>query len=265
MDDLYAILGVTRTATHDQIRDAYRRNARRLHPDVNPDPWAAERFKEMTGAYEVLRDENKRASYDLTLPQVHVFADETDHTGNMRHRSESAVTEFDHDQFITMARAVVVSLRADQQVQLSGSVRERTYAAAVSIFEKSLHDYEAAYENPLFEARFPAVIQVAERFLQEMNPNDVISNERSSKHLINGILGIVGLARVAQVAGHDASPRAKEATARAIMAILANALLKAGLVHVKSVTAAHMIDHAAYRKAELHALAELESAVRNED
>lgn len=62
--DLYELLGVDRDADPDAIKKAYRRLARQYHPDVNPDPAAQERFKEVSLAYEVLSDPQKRASYD---------------------------------------------------------------------------------------------------------------------------------------------------------------------------------------------------------
>ena len=54
--DLYATLGVSRDADGDAIKKAYRKLARQLHPDVNPDPETQERFKDVTRAYEVLAD-----------------------------------------------------------------------------------------------------------------------------------------------------------------------------------------------------------------
>jgi molecular chaperone DnaJ len=62
--DLYDVLGVAREASPDEIKRAYRRLARELHPDVNPDPATQERFKEITAAYEILRDPEKRRMYD---------------------------------------------------------------------------------------------------------------------------------------------------------------------------------------------------------
>ena len=62
--DLYELLGVARDADADAIKKAYRRLARQYHPDVNPDPEAQERFKEVSLAYEVLSDPQKRAAYD---------------------------------------------------------------------------------------------------------------------------------------------------------------------------------------------------------
>ncbi|GAA4582159.1 molecular chaperone DnaJ [Planotetraspora phitsanulokensis] len=63
--DYYATLGVRRDASQEEIKKAYRRLARALHPDVNPDPETQERFKEVTQAYEVLSDASKRQMYDL--------------------------------------------------------------------------------------------------------------------------------------------------------------------------------------------------------
>jgi molecular chaperone DnaJ len=64
-NDYYGILGVRRDAGAEEIKKAYRRLARELHPDVNPDPHLQERFKEVTQAYEVLSDPEKRQMYDL--------------------------------------------------------------------------------------------------------------------------------------------------------------------------------------------------------
>src|SRR5438105_15803976 len=63
--DYYGVLGIERGAKPDQIRKAYRRLARKFHPDVNPNNKAAEeKFKELSAAYEVLSDEKKRKVYD---------------------------------------------------------------------------------------------------------------------------------------------------------------------------------------------------------
>src|SRR3954451_10823341 len=62
--DYYAVLGVPRTADEKQIKSAYRKLARKYHPDVNKDAGAEEQFKRVNEAYDVLSDSAKRKQYD---------------------------------------------------------------------------------------------------------------------------------------------------------------------------------------------------------
>jgi molecular chaperone DnaJ len=68
VSDYYELLEVARNASADEIKRAYRRLARQLHPDTNPDPTASDRFKQVAQAYEVLSDPEKRQRYDRFGP-----------------------------------------------------------------------------------------------------------------------------------------------------------------------------------------------------
>ena len=63
--DFYEVMGVPKNATEDEIKKAYRKLAKKYHPDLNPgDKEAEAKFKEVNEAYEVLSDDDKRAKYD---------------------------------------------------------------------------------------------------------------------------------------------------------------------------------------------------------
>src|SRR5258706_2777749 len=62
--DYYGVMGVDRKASAEEIKSAYRKLARKYHPDVSKEPGAEEKFKELGEAYETLKDPEKRAAYD---------------------------------------------------------------------------------------------------------------------------------------------------------------------------------------------------------
>src|SRR5207253_11082135 len=62
--DYYGVMGVDRKASAEEIKNTYRKLARKYHPDVSKEPGAEEKFKEVGEAYETLKDPDKRAAYD---------------------------------------------------------------------------------------------------------------------------------------------------------------------------------------------------------
>jgi DnaJ-class molecular chaperone len=95
-DDLYSVLGVAKTATAEDIAKAYRKLAKRLHPDLNPGDKAAEdKFKQVTAAYDILGDADKRRRFDLgeidasgqERPQQRYYREYADGEDGARYRS----------------------------------------------------------------------------------------------------------------------------------------------------------------------------------
>src|SRR5258707_2007757 len=76
--DFYEILGVPRSASQDEIQQAYRRLARTYHPDVNSDPAAEDRFKDISQAYAVLSDPQTRRRYDAFGPDFRQVPEDVD-------------------------------------------------------------------------------------------------------------------------------------------------------------------------------------------
>jgi curved DNA-binding protein len=77
-EDFYSVLGVSRDASADEIQRAYRKLARTYHPDVNKDPAAEERFKQISEAYDVLSDPNQRRRYDAFGPDFRRVPEDAD-------------------------------------------------------------------------------------------------------------------------------------------------------------------------------------------
>src|ERR1700722_17128131 len=97
--DYYAILGVPKTAAAKDIKSAYRKLARKWHPDANPDnaKEAEEKFKDIQEAYEVLGDPEKRRKYDVLGSDWQRAAQES--AQQQRYREAQAETPFGFESF----------------------------------------------------------------------------------------------------------------------------------------------------------------------
>jgi len=138
--DYYAVLGVPRAADQDAIRRAYRKLARKLHPDLNSDGDAEERFKELGEAYEVLSDPDKRERYDRL-------------GANWRHQEQEAPDASFEDFFAHQGFG-----RDDTGVQFSDDLFERLFGGQAGGASRGAggplrgHDREALLELSLEDA-----------------------------------------------------------------------------------------------------------------
>ena len=99
MNDLYTVLGLTRSASQEELKKAYLNKAKQYHPDVNPNNPAAEaKFKEVNNAYDTLKDENKRAAYDARGSSPYTTPG-TGHSPFGYHRNNSNVNDLFADIF----------------------------------------------------------------------------------------------------------------------------------------------------------------------
>ena len=113
MKDPYEVLGVQKTDSDAAIRSAYRKLAKRYHPDVNPGkPEAADRFKEISAAYDLLGDKEKRARYDRgeidasgneVPPQRPFYRDFGDAAGREKYRSDAGFDQADLEEILAQA------------------------------------------------------------------------------------------------------------------------------------------------------------------
>jgi DnaJ-class molecular chaperone len=111
--DLYETLGVQKTDSETVIRSAYRKLAKRHHPDVNPGkPEAADRFKEISAAYDILSDKEKRARYDRgeidaegneVPPQRPFYREYADAAGREKYRTQAGFDPADLDSIFAQA------------------------------------------------------------------------------------------------------------------------------------------------------------------
>jgi DnaJ-class molecular chaperone len=130
MKDPYEVLGVQKTDSEAAIRSAYRKLAKRYHPDVNPGkPEAAERFKEISAAYDILSDKEKRARYDRgeidaagneVPPQQPFYRDFGDAAGRAKYRADAEIDPEDLESILAQAFGGRAGMGAGRRFSMRG-------------------------------------------------------------------------------------------------------------------------------------------------
>lgn len=157
MDDLgyyYRLLKIPTDVSPDEIRDAYFELARRMHPDVNPDPSVNEQFLLVQHAYEVLSDPNRRGAYDATLPAT-LFKPQI--SINVKY-SRERIARLQEPQLVYALLELICTAEFQES--------ERPAAGICVVIDRS---------NSMRGSRFETVKENVVRLLKKLNPQDLLS------------------------------------------------------------------------------------------
>jgi curved DNA-binding protein len=173
--DYYAILGVDRGASAEDIKKAYRKLARKYHPDVSKEPNAEEKFKEMGEAYETLKDPEKRAAYDR-LGQ-HAAGQEFQPPPDWGAQFAGAHSAFDDIDFADLFAGLAG--RRGGGARRSSAASGRDYEAAARLtFEQAFHGTELELELSVLEADAEGGLRRVPRRIRVRIPRGVTDGQQ---------------------------------------------------------------------------------------
>ena len=173
--DYYAILGVERGASAEDIKKAYRKLARKYHPDVSKEPNAEEKFKEMGEAYETLKDPEKRAAYDR-LGQ-HAAGQEFQPPPDWGAQFAGAGTAFDDIDLADLFAGLAA--RQAGGARRSRAAAGRDYEAAVRLtFEQAFHGAEIELDLSALEADAEGGLRRVPRRIKVRIPRGVTDGQQ---------------------------------------------------------------------------------------
>jgi Ca-activated chloride channel family protein len=161
---LYALLGLLRSASPDEIRRAYLKSAKKLHPDKNQAPGETELFLDVQQAYQILSDPQRRSAYDATLPA----------------EAEEPVLPSPLDVKVELSRATISSGTENQLVyallSLAANAESRRNAASPPLNVCLAVDCSTSMQGPNIEMAKATAVQL----IQRLKPDDIFSLVRFS-------------------------------------------------------------------------------------
>jgi curved DNA-binding protein len=173
--DYYAILGVDRGASAEDIKKAYRKLARKYHPDVSKEPNAEEKFKEMGEAYETLKDAEKRAAYDRL--GRHAAGQEFQPPPDWGEQFAGARSAFDDIDLADLFAGLAG--RQGGGARRSSAASGRDYEAAVRLtFEQAFQGTEIELELSVLEADAEGGLRRVPRRIKVRIPRGVTDGQQ---------------------------------------------------------------------------------------
>ena len=154
--DYYAILGVSKTATQEEIQRAYHKLARKYHPDINKESSAEEKFKRINEAYEVLSDPGKRSKYDHYGGDWEgQFANQGQQGGNDAQFHFSTADPGQFSDFFQNLFGGGLNFREEAEYRGGGSRRRRgrDHEAGISITLAEAYQFEELAKESRFKPR----------------------------------------------------------------------------------------------------------------
>jgi len=222
MTDLYRVLGVSRRATESEIKSAYRRLARRYHPDVCSSPDANSRFAKITEAYRVLSDPSRRSMYDLGVPlerkttfyasrsaEVVAYQRKLDHlVDEMLARDRKETAERSHAVTIVVTLFISAFMVAAAKPNIIEEMNKPGKIAIIALFGFALWYLVKNVSVVLTRYTYTVPRHLNSVFKAEAPSDKVVSRTAALVFLISGYLVSLGLGYLLHtlVAGHDRAP-----------------------------------------------------------
>jgi curved DNA-binding protein CbpA len=230
IDDPYSLLGVSPGASPADVKRAFRKLARVMHPDVSDDPDHTELFKRIIVAYEAVLDgtvflpgssgepdrERGKVDFDNVDAELHHLV--------MRCKEAAARLR----ESAAQARAAEEEWAALADDMAAEIIDQAVGAFVYSVQERSSYQFQAP-DDARLRSR-PRLFDDSRRFLDGAQHALAEPDQRLEANLARGALGAVGLSRVAGAVGRGAAPVDKELFARAVMSAIARSLLEVGLL-----------------------------------
>ena len=183
----YQILGISETASQEQIRQAYKSLAKRYHPDINPDPIVAEQFKEITAAYNVLSDPNKKFIFDNQLIRQRAQQQAQRERYQQQQRPQQPYTAPRRERASYRKWTPKKEIKFDPRLERLGNIFVVLFFVAIGIIVFSI----SSYSNYLKEKEKKENIAIIKSYLLQTSLHYQQNDQKQALILVDKMKGFV--------------------------------------------------------------------------